>query len=88
MAPSGVTDDDAVLSFRDRTCQMAVILSLGVVVVFTTVNIPPILSLSLSAASGMIAPLRHVSLSRRPMSVSYAFDEETNVAVRLIDWIN
>ena len=34
MGSSGVTDDNPVLSFGDCTCQMAVLVSLGVVVGF------------------------------------------------------
>ncbi len=31
MGPGGVADDEPLLSFRDRTCQMAILLSLSVV---------------------------------------------------------
>ena len=34
MGPSGITNDDPVLSFGDSTRQMAILLSLGVVVGF------------------------------------------------------
>jgi hypothetical protein len=53
--------------------------------VFATVKIPLSLSLSLLTASGVITPLRQVSLSQSLMSVSYAlFDAEEDIFE--VDW--
>jgi hypothetical protein len=82
VGPGGVAAEKPVLAYGDCTCQMAVLLSLSVVMgVLAMVKIPPSSSLSLSMASGVITPLRCVSLSQRLMSVSYALFNAEEVEV-------
>ncbi len=81
VGPGWVSDDEPVLTFGDCTCQMAVLLSLFVVMGFYRVEYTAKLVLSLSTASGVITLFKHVSLLRRDISVSYTLLDAEEVIV-------
>jgi hypothetical protein len=85
VVPGGAADDEPVLALGDHTRQMAVLLSLLVVVGLRHSEYSAKLVFELSTASGMITPLRRVSLSRREMSVSYAPCDAEGVIVGVVD---
>ncbi len=80
MGPGGIANDEPVLAFGDCTCQVVVLLSLSVVIGLHHGEDSAELVFELLTASGVIRPLRFVSLSQRLMSMSYAlFDAEEDI---------
>jgi hypothetical protein len=80
MGPGGIADDKPVLAFGDCTCQMAILLSLSVVMGLRHSEDSAKLVLEFVDSLWVITLLRHVSLSQRLMSMLYDwFDAEEDI---------